>query len=138
VPVSSSWDNPQKTVYRITFTGAWSQDDMHEIDRAHQQALAEVSYRVITLVDLRQSRIAPSTNLFEAGVPVFRDPRVRESLIVVMTASRLMRQTGTLMMGILRTLFPERSPEIAWASGEPEAYRIIERYWRDNGLHGRV
>jgi hypothetical protein len=131
------WDNPEKTIFRFTLTDKWTQAELKEADPQFRDALGQVSYPVVTLVDIRRGRITPSGNLFDAGVPFFREPLPNEDLLVVVTASRALRQTCNAFIGLLRMMFPERAVEIVFAGSEAEAYRLIEQHWCERRLHGR-
>lgn len=131
------WDNPEKTIYRFTLTDKWTPGELKEADKQFKDDIVQVSHPVVTLVDLRRGRVTPSGNLFDAGVPFFREPLPNEDILVVLTASRALRQTCNAFIGLLRMMFPERMVEITFAGSEPEAYRLIEQHWGDRHLHGR-
>ena len=104
------WDNPEKTIIRITYPEKWTWSDFYEANTAAVALMKTVEHPVHFLADFRQSRSALAALPDNWGI-----------LVIVSTSVLIQR-----LVSIFRTAFTGRmSTKTYSVTSIEEAYRVI-------------
>lgn len=119
------WDNPEKTVVRLTFIGDWTWDEVREAARVRGELLSQVDYTVDIINDLRQSNGLPIGSLDE-GRRIDSNRPANAGMSVVIGLHPLLRAMAGVFMR-LRNYDRNRFRVVA---DDDEAYAVIDEVQR--------
>lgn len=125
MPITADWDNPEKTIYRYTMSGAWTMDEFMVQDERLKQHMAEVPHPVSMILDIHRATLM-STNVIEAGQVVFAVPIPNLRLTVIISRNRAWQVLGQGMTQIFRRLKPDYPTTFVWVRSDKEAYAAID------------
>lgn len=101
--ISVGWDNPQKTIIRVTFEEEWTWDDFAAIDKVAAGMVDTISHKVCYIADVRKtSTVPPGLQLTVVrNVLEFRHPN--SDMLVIVGLTKVMRM---LLNTVLQALGP--------------------------------
>lgn len=131
MPVSTQWENPEKTIYRMTLSGQWTFAEFVVQHRIFRQAIAEVPHRVISILDLRGAKFSIG-DIIQCGQLVFASPATNVELTVVISNSHTWQTNTNFLIRTLAKIFSRFEIRLAWVKSDKEALDWIARYWHDH------
>jgi len=120
IPVE--WDNPKKTIIRITYPEKWTWSDFYEANTAAVALMKTVEHPVHFLADFRQSRSLPIGGAITHARSALAALPDNWGILVIVSTSVLIQR----LVSIFRTAFTGRmSTKTYSVTSIEEAYRVI-------------
>ena len=118
--ITIEWDNPEKTITRWTFDGAWDWNDYGAVKVGFDDMLREVDHMVGVIVDMRRSPTLPK-NSFAKFKSFTRTTPPNRGLMVFVGTNMLVRVTAEA----LGKAFKEFAQYIAFADSIEDARQML-------------
>jgi len=116
------WDNPEKTIIRITYTEKWTWSDFYEANTVAVEMMKNVDHTVHFLADFRQSRSLPIGGAITHARSALAALPENWGILVIVSTSVLIQR----LVSIFRTAFTGRmSTKTYSVTSIEEAYRVI-------------
>ena len=122
VPVSMDWDNPERTVIRVTFDGQWDTDDLYRMINKGNSMIESVNHIVDSIFDFTHSSSSPTSALSTLG-RMESSHSEKERLIIIVKASSYIKT----LCNIARKLAPKTFANILFVDSINEAYTAISK-----------
>ena len=118
------WDNPEKTIIRITYTEKWTWSDFYEANTVAVEMMKNEDHTVHFLADFRQSRSLPIGGAITHARSALAALPDNWGILVIVSTSVLIQR----LVSIFRTAFTGRmSIKTYSVTSIEEAYRVIEQ-----------
>lgn len=122
--ITALWDNPEQTVIRYHFEGAWGWKDLYAVIETAAAMMDTVEHRVCIVLDLRESRSVPTLNpsglRHLANAPTTNHRNM--GIFVIVGANTFTRA----MFDIFARLYPRAVEAYHMADSIERAYAIIK------------
>jgi len=83
MPISVTWDNPEKTVICFTFEERWTWDEYHAAADRISEMVNSVNHRVDLIIDFRTGYVPDNAiKQVESGSPLFWHPQAGFGVLV--------------------------------------------------------
>ena len=121
VPITTQWDDLEKTIIRNDFNEEWSWGEFIEAMETSAQWIKDVDYEVIIINNIRDS-VIPSGNALAIGQSMLkRMPLNLKSLIVVTNPF------AALLGKVLKRVAPDLAAKVIMVTTLDDAYERIEK-----------
>jgi hypothetical protein len=120
--VSMDWDNPERTVIRVTFDGEWDTDDLYRMINKGNSMIESVNHIVDSIFDFTQSSSSPTSALSTLG-RMESSHSEKERLIIIVKPGSYIRT----LCNIARKLAPKTFANILFVDSINEAYNAISK-----------
>jgi len=100
------WDNPEQTIIRFRYDGAWNLSDLFDALQEARELMDTVTHRVDGIVDLSESKLMPNGAL-SLGRNVTMRKHPRQGKTVIVGASGFVRTLYDVYRKVYRTTFDE-------------------------------
>lgn len=126
MPIIIEWDNPEKTIVRMTMMGIWTWDDAyHGADKGYAM-LESVDYEVGIIIDLTQSHHIPDHAITNAQAMIKRR-HPRTGLTVFVRASTFFTSMWNIFNRVYAAL--ARKQNSVFANSLDEAREILAKMY---------
>ena len=116
------WDNPEKTIIRVTYPEKWTWNDFFESMVEETALMRTVQHTVHLLVDLRQSKSIPVGGALTHSRNALNDLPDNWGILAVVSTNVLIQRLAT----VFRTAFTNRiGAKTFVVASMDEAYRLI-------------
>jgi hypothetical protein len=116
------WDNPEKTIIRITYAEKWTWSDFYEANMVAVAMMKTVDHTVHFLADFRQSRSLPIGGAITHARAALTALPDNWGILVIVSTSILIQR----LVSIFRTAFTGKmSTKTYSVTSIEEAYRVI-------------
>ncbi len=122
MPVSMDWDNPEKTIIRVTFEGVWDVSDIQRMITKGVSMLESVDHKVDSIFDFTHSHFSPR-NLISTLDRMESTHHRNERLVVIVNANVYIRS----MAKVGQALAPKTFAHMHFANGLNQAYAIVQQ-----------
>jgi len=116
------WDNPERTVIRVTFDGQWDTDDLYRMINKGNSMIESVNHIVDSIFDFTYSTSSPTSALSTLG-RMESTHSEKERLVIIVKASSYIKA----LCNIARKLAPKTFAYILFVDSINEAYMAIAR-----------
>lgn len=124
MPVTFTWDNPQKTIGLFTFNGRWKWSEYWERHYEVERELTEFPHTVHFIVyiadDVLPNYFPP--NILPSVLRVYRNPPVNVGRTVIISGGYLIVRP---IYEMIRRLYPHIAERFAFADDLDEARRLL-------------
>ncbi|MBI1257227.1 MAG: hypothetical protein GC204_07125 [Chloroflexi bacterium] len=125
------WDNPEKTIIRITYTERWTWSDFYEANAAAIAMMNSVPHTVHFLADFRQSRSLPLGGAITHARSALSNMPDNWGLLVIVSTSTLIQR----MVTIFQTAFGGKMGlKTCCVTSIDAAYRLIAQPESESSL----
>lgn len=123
MPITVAWDNEEKTIVRVTYSGRWTWEEAYTIPAKIRTLIAGLDYEVATIHDMRDANFLPSGAITHTR-DILSKPLDKVGLVVLIGNSRFIEA----MYQIFKKLYPRIVEQMNFrlVMTEAEAYRLIE------------
>lgn len=122
MPVSMDWDNPERTIIRVTFDGQWETDDLYRMINKGVSMIDSVDHIVDSIFDFTRSTSSPTSALATLG-RMESTHSEKERLVIIVNASSYIKA----LCNIARKLAPKTFANILFVDNINEAYTAISK-----------
>ena len=123
------WDNPEKTIIRITYTEKWTWNDFYAANMEAVAMMKTVPQTVHFLADFRQSRSLPLGGAITHARAALTGLPDNWGILVIVSTSVLIQRLVT----IFRTAFTTKLGTKTYSvTSIDEAYRLIAQHNGDS------
>jgi hypothetical protein len=123
MPITTDWDNPEKTIIRYHYGGKWNLTEFYAAFETAHKMIDTVNHQVHLIIDVRNSNILPNGVLSQGRTAANRAKHPNQGIIVIVGASGLIRG----MFDVFKKLYG-RNVDInsyKFASSLEEAHKIL-------------
>lgn len=114
------WDNPQRTVIRVTFEGQWDTDDLYRLVNKGNSMIESVDHIVDSIFDFTRSISSPTSALSTLG-RMESTHSEKERLVIIVKASSYIKA----LCNIARRLAPKTFANLIFVDTINDAYKVI-------------
>ncbi len=122
MPIHHEWDNPERTIIRISYEGRWSWDEYFASARQVYVEIAEQPHRVDVIADMRTSSLPVGGSALSSASAALRNRPANNGLLVIVTNHFI-----KVMLDIFKQMNTEMRTMMFGAKSLDEAYQIIEK-----------
>lgn len=125
MPITVQWDNPEKTIIRVTFDGRWTHREFTTAVQQRRQLMESVTHHVDVIVDMSGGQFIP-TRMITTLVNLNRHIPANRRLLIYVRASRLFRVIVSTVVRIV----PRAGQNVLFVDSISDAKAIIAKYDR--------
>ena len=129
MPVTVTWDNPNRTILSQQFSGRWTWDEFYRVtydQTCHMMFSAPHTVHVIADIEHSSYTTSMSGALTQVRNVALAYPDNWGALVLVNSRPFL-----TILMGLFKRTYPDLAERIFVATSRAEAYAIIEQFQRE-------
>jgi hypothetical protein len=129
MPVTVTWDNPNRTILSQQFSGRWTWDEFYRVtydQTRHLMFAAPHTVHVIADIEHSSYTTSMSGALTQVRNVALAYPDNWGALVLVNSHPFL-----TILMGLFKRTYPDLAERIFVAASRAEAYAIIEQFQRE-------
>lgn len=123
MPVIMDWDNPQRTVIRVTFDGKWDISDIHRMINKGVSMVESVDHKVDAIFDFTHSTFSPK-HLLSTVDRMENTHSANERMVIIVNANVYVRS----IIKVGRVLAPKTFAQLHFVDSIEAAYRLIDQY----------
>jgi hypothetical protein len=123
--VRAAWDNPQKTIMRWTFEGAWTWDEYYKLRVSTNQQIAAEQHTVDLIVDLSTSKALPSGILTHGKNAVSVTPK-NIGITVLVGANPVLNAFYKMFSSLYGTLIRSKKLDMVMVTTLDAAYKLLK------------
>jgi hypothetical protein len=120
VPVSMDWDNPERTIIRVTFEGVWGADDIYRMINKGVSMLETVDHPVDSIFDFTNSTFSPK-NLLSTAEKMENELKTNHRLAILVKANIYIKS----LLKVARVFAPQALANLHFVGTIDQAYAII-------------
>jgi hypothetical protein len=124
MPVHAQWDNPQKTIMRWTFEGAWTWDEYYSLRVSTNQEIAAEPHPVDLIVDLSQSKTLPSGVLTHGKNAVSVTPK-NIGVTVLVGANPVLQAFYKMFSSLYEGIISSKKLNMVMVANLDAAYKLL-------------
>ena len=117
------WDNPERTVIRVTFEGVWGADDIYRLINKGVSMLESVDHPVDYIFDLSLSTFSPR-NLLTTANAMEKAHHKNHRLVIVVNANVYIRS----ILKVGKVFAPKILADLHFVNSVDQAYDIIHKH----------
>lgn len=124
MPITTDWDNPEKTIIRHIYEAKWALTDYHAAIETAHKLIDTVDHKVHIIADVRNSKILPNGVISQGRSVASRPKHPNQGMTVIVGAGGLIRG----MFDVFQKLYG-RNVDInsyKFASSLEEAHKVLE------------
>ena len=116
------WDNPERTVIRVTFEGVWGTDDIYRMINKGVSMLESVDHPVDSIFDFSQSTFSPK-NLLSTAETMENALKENHRLAIIVKANVYIRS----ILKVARIFAPKSLANMHFVDNIDQAYDFISK-----------
>jgi hypothetical protein len=125
MPVTTRWDNPEKTVIRMDFVGKWTWDEFYAANDQLMHLFASVPHTVDILIDNTRNEVLLPEGTMARARKVFGDAPPNRGFMIIARVNALVRMFFPLYQKIYGA--QTGMPEIIFVATLDEARTYIHQ-----------
>jgi|GEM_PF-1619405 len=122
MPITITWDDEAKTMFRYTFEGQWTWDDVYATMQKANTMLPENPVRIDVLIDYQSTARIPDSFITNLKGIAKRQPDFA-GITVIIAKSAIIK----VFVDVSRRTDAKIADKIYWVETDEQAYQLIEQ-----------